>query len=263
MNKSREQGRSFLNRGGLHGQVTEHLGLRILRGEFVPGDTLPSETALGKELGVSRAVTRAAVKMLSAKGLVASRPKIGTRVLPRSYWNLLDNDILEWYGQIGFDKAFIEKLVDIRQIVEPAAAERAALRASKEEVAELERSFALMQKTVDEQDMEAFIAADMEFHAGILRACHNDMLEQMTRSVSTALITSRKITIQTPHGAETSLPLHKAVLAAIQKRDAKKANEAMRFLVDSAARDLEEILKRVEEPVSKSQSARKNINKRR
>src|SRR5258707_1526950 len=77
----------------LHGRIVHAIGRRIVSGDLRPGDLLPSEP----ELGASRTVVREVVKVLSAKGLVESRPKTGTRVRPRETWNLLDPDVLAWH----------------------------------------------------------------------------------------------------------------------------------------------------------------------
>ena len=74
----------------LHGAIAHKLGMAILSGQFQPGDTLSGEVAFAEELEVSRSAYREAIQVLTAKGLVESRPKAGTRVLPRNRWNLLD-----------------------------------------------------------------------------------------------------------------------------------------------------------------------------
>src|SRR5207244_539016 len=79
-------------RRGLHGEVVHAIGLRILRGELQPGDPLPTEEEL-KADGFSRTVLREAVRVLAAKGLVHAQPKTGTRVRPRSEWNIVDRHV--------------------------------------------------------------------------------------------------------------------------------------------------------------------------
>ena len=73
----------------LRGAIAHKLGLAIVSGEYAPGDTLSGEIAFSEALDVSRSAYREAVQVLTAKGLVESRPKAGTRVLPRNRWNLL------------------------------------------------------------------------------------------------------------------------------------------------------------------------------
>jgi DNA-binding FadR family transcriptional regulator len=79
-----------------HGAIVNKLGTAILSGEFAPGDKLSGEVEFSEALDVSRAAFRESIQVLAAKGLVESRPKAGTRVLPRSRWNLLDPDVLAW-----------------------------------------------------------------------------------------------------------------------------------------------------------------------
>jgi len=85
----------------MHGRVVEWLGLRVVSGEFAPGSQLPNESDLAEGLGVSRGGVREAVKALAAKGLIEPRPRLGTRVLPRAEWNLMDREVIAWHGRIA------------------------------------------------------------------------------------------------------------------------------------------------------------------
>src|SRR5690606_11553046 len=76
-------------RRGVHARIVEELGSRIVSGIYPPGSVLPAEGEYGIQQSVSRTSVREAVKALSGKGLVESRPKTGTRVRPRSAWNML------------------------------------------------------------------------------------------------------------------------------------------------------------------------------
>lgn len=230
----------------LHGRIVHAVGRRIVSGDLRPGDLLPSEP----ELRASRTVVREVVKVLAAKGLVESRPKTGTRVRPRDAWNLLDADVLAWQqdGPAGaVNDVLLRKLTEVRRIIEPAAAELAAARAEAREIAALEEAFELMERTANARagvDVEAFVQADMRFHLAILQACRNDLLEQMSRVVYSALLVSFRSTSQLPGRAKASLPKHRAILDAIRGRDPHGAGDAMRHLVQSTARDVEALRKR-------------------
>ncbi|PYR54549.1 MAG: hypothetical protein DMF91_26490, partial [Acidobacteria bacterium] len=153
------------------------------------------------DLGASRTVVREAVKVLAAKGLVESRPKTGTRVRPRDAWNLLDPDVLAWQQDGAVDDALLRKLTEVRRIIEPAAAELAAARADAQDVAALEDAFQQMEHTAQARagtDFESFVQADMKFHLVILQACRNDLLEQMSRVVYSALLVSFRSTSRLP-----------------------------------------------------------------
>ncbi|MFX7988724.1 GntR family transcriptional regulator, partial [Acinetobacter baumannii] len=87
-----------------------------------PGDVFGGEIEASEALGVSRTAYREAIRILAAKGLVESRPKAGTRVTPRSRWNMLDVDVLAWTFEGEPDTDFIIDLFELRGVIEPAAA---------------------------------------------------------------------------------------------------------------------------------------------
>lgn len=229
-------------RGGLHGQIVHDIGRQILSGEIQPGEVLP----LHSGLPASRTVLREAIKVLAAKGLVESRPKTGTRVRPRPSWNLLDPDVLSWQREGTAPVAFLRKLTEVRRIVEPAAAELAGERATARDVAEIEGAFRDMESALAGRDVDfdAFDLADMRFHRAIMRACHNDLLEQMSRVVVGALLVSFKATSRLPGSARASLPKHRAILEAIRGGDTNGAARAMRRLVHGTAREIEAFARR-------------------
>src|SRR4051812_13894403 len=192
----------------LHGRIVHAIGRRILCGNLQPGALLPAE----RELHASRTVVREAVKVLAAKGLVESRPKTGTRVRARDAWNLLDPDVLAWQrdgAPTASHAAQLRALTEVRRIIEPAAAELAAVRADARDIAALEQALDEMEQTALSArgtDFEPFVQADMRFHLAILRACRNDLLEQMSRVVYSALLVSFRSTSALPGRAKASLP---------------------------------------------------------
>jgi DNA-binding FadR family transcriptional regulator len=224
-------------RGGLHGQIVHAIGSRIVNGGIRPGELVPADS----HLRASRTVVREAIKVLAAKGLVESRPKTGTRVRAQESWNLLDPDVLAWQQEGTPQPVFLRKLTEVRLIVEPAAAELAATRAAGPEVAMLDAAFAEMKAALDGKppDYEAFDQADIVFHRAILQACHNDVLEQMSAMVYSALLVSFHATSRLPGRARHSLPRHLAVVEAIRKHDARRAGAAMRRLVQGTAQEIE------------------------
>jgi DNA-binding FadR family transcriptional regulator len=229
-------------RDGLHGRVVHAIGRQILRGEIRPGEVVPLQPGLR----ASRTVLREAIKVLAAKGLVESRPKTGTRVRPRRSWNLLDPDVLAWQREGAPPAPFLRKLTEVRSIVEPAAAELAAQRATARELAGMEDAFRTMEAALDgrDPDFESFDLADMRFHRAILEGCHNDVLEQMSGVVFGALLVSFRATSRLPGSAKASLPKHRAILEAIRSRDPHMAAQAMKRLVGSTAREIDASLKR-------------------
>ena len=220
---------------GIHGEVVQSIGRRIVSEKWEPGSVLP-EGQLLAELNVSRTVLREAIKVLAAKGLIESKPRTGTSVRPRNQWNLLDPDVLAWLNDNGLDERLIRHLAEVRSIVEPAAAELAALRASKEEIDSLAECYGCMESSVE--DDEAFVEADMRWHFGILAAARNEILEQMNVAIGEALGQSRAITIELG-SAVASLALHKKVNEALRKRDGLAAKTAMENLMVFVTNDID------------------------
>jgi len=222
----------------LHGRIVHTIGRKILSGDLPPGALLPAEP----ELGASRTVVREAVKVLAAKGLIESRPKIGTRVGPRHRWNLLDPDVLAWQQEGAASDVLLRDLTEVRRVIEPAATELAAARADARDVAALGDALQQMERAAQAPggaDFEAFVQADMRFHLAILNACRNELLEQMSRVVYSALLVSFRATSRLPGRAKASLPKHRAIFDAIRAKDPRGAGAAMRRLVQSTARDID------------------------
>jgi GntR family galactonate operon transcriptional repressor len=227
-------------RRGLHRDVVEALGRPIVVGDRPPGDALPNEADLSLELEVSRTVVREAIKVLAAMGLVEVRPKTGTRVLPRSYWRLIDPDVLRWLFEREVDERPYREISEVRMIIEPQAASLAAVRRTDAEAREI--SGLLDRMALATKDPSTYIAADIAFHSSILRATHNDLLTQMTATIHAALEASRTVTVRVPGGPAKAMPHHRAVSDAIVSRRGAAASLSMRRLVGATWKDVESIL---------------------
>lgn len=224
----------------IHRSIVDLLGEAIVSGRYPIGSSLPAEPALGEELGVSRTVIREAVKALIAKGLLSTGPKVGTRVLPDEQWNWFDNDIVVWRSKAGQTREFIRDLQELRRVVEPAAVRLAAERASAADIAEIEAAYAGMKAAIEHGG--DYVANDLRFHQGLLRACHNRMVVQMSKALGALLRTSFEISTSKPHGPASSLPLHRAVLDAVIARQPARAEKASLVLIDGANEDIELVL---------------------
>ncbi len=238
----------FLRRR-LYEDVVNEIGLRIISGAYQAGDILPSEENLVEEFGVSRTVVREAVKVLTEKGLLQPRPKLGTAIYPRNQWNLLDSDVLNWELQAGQQELLLNKVTEARRIIEPEAAALAAQRASDGQIAQMIKSFDEMVYAAEhfESHAQDYIDSDMVFHAVILNACGNELLEQMANMMRNALVASRQVTTAIPGKAAAAIPAHRAVLHAIQQRDSEAAYRTMQALIDRAKADIEEAFRQLKE----------------
>jgi GntR family transcriptional regulator, galactonate operon transcriptional repressor len=229
-----------LQRQNLSEQVVHQIGLSIMRNDFKPGDTLSSEPELSLQFNVSRSVTREALKILSAKGLIESRPKTGTRVRPRAEWNILDPEVIGWLYEVGPDRSFLDALCEVRLMFEPMTARLAAARATDEEVKTIEECYRRMEEGVNSP--ETYIPADLAFHAAICAAANNEMLQKITATFAPSLQVSRVVTSRLPGANLAAMPVHRAVMEAIRERDERTADEAMHKLVILTAEDIHRAL---------------------
>jgi DNA-binding FadR family transcriptional regulator len=211
-------------------QVARILGARIVSGEFQPGDSLPIEGELCQAHGVSRSTIREAVKNLAAKRLIEVAPKIGTRVLPFSSWNLLDPDVLSWRLNAQFDRRIVEDLYEMRQCFEPRACCLAARDGTNEDLEHIRRCYADMLSMLHTPALAA--SAETEFHLAIIAATHNGLFVTIGGAVKTALRVSFALTQKSPGREPIDLSPYEAVLSALLARRGDEASEAMRGLLD-------------------------------
>ena len=225
--------------GKIHGSVVEAIGRWILGGTYAPNDLLPREDDLAVELGVSRTSIREAVKVLSAKGLLQARRRVGVRVRDRDDWNLLDPQVLSWHPDVGRDETLITSLIEARRIIEPAAAALAAQRATAADLAHIEQAYLGMERNL-RTNLEACCEADLRFHVSVVAASHNVVLKGLTGTIEAALRATFAITNRRLASAQSrALSAHRAVLECVRMRDADGARAATVALLAIAARDLD------------------------
>jgi DNA-binding FadR family transcriptional regulator len=221
-------------RAGQHGRIVHDIGRLIVTGAIGPGDLVPAAA----RVGASRGVMREAIKVLAAKGLVASRQRTGTRVRPRGEWNLLDPDVLAWRQEGLQGQHLLGRLTEVRLIIEPAAAELAARRSGPEEVREIQAALREMRDALDRTppDHDAYNDADVRFHRAVVQACDNEILEQMGAVVTRALLVAFNTAVRVPGLARGSLERHQAIVDAIRRGQPLRARAAMSGLVQNTGR---------------------------
>ncbi|MEO3755437.1 FCD domain-containing protein [Streptomyces sp. B6B3] len=227
---------SYTSRG-VHGQVVHALGVRIVSGELPEGATLDPR-AVGDELDVSITVMREALKVLAGKGLVDARQKRGTFVRPRGDWHLLDPDVVRWHISGGLGERIMRNLADVRSIVEPAAAHRAALHRTRADLDALESALAAMAGA--RADSVAAAEADVSFHRALLAATGNEMLARMDLLLEPVL-RERDHVVHSHAGTHDPVPSHRTVLDAVRDQDPARAELAMLDLLAMAVHDLDQI----------------------
>ncbi|MCX5494214.1 FadR/GntR family transcriptional regulator [Kaistia dalseonensis] len=217
--------------GSLSDRVASEIGRRIVSGHYQPGETLPTEPKVQEEFGVSRTAVREAVRLLSAKGLTVSRPKIGTKVRPRTDWNMLDPDVLKWQIDQRPSDEFIHSLFEMREIIEPAAAARAAERATPAEIEALRLALDGIQNR--DRGSADQIKADLAFHMTVLEASHNPMIRSVGGLIESGLVISFSLGWRTVMGDDAVFQ-HRDVYEAIRDHNPDEAYLAMRRLLRNA-----------------------------
>lgn len=235
--------RIYPNRGQ-HGRAVHAIGLRIVSGEWPVGEPLPTEEALVAELDVGRSALREAMKVLAGKGLLETRTRAGTLVRHREAWNLMDPDVLGWQFERQPSVRNLDDLSQLRVVLEPAAARMAATHADEAAVKEIANAFADMESSAG--DPEAFIVADLAFHAVIFAATGNELLVHLNEMMAVAMSAHRHVHTDNPRTYRRTLPDHERVLDAIRRHHAGKAETLMRALVEQARRDVLNAAKRAE-----------------
>jgi DNA-binding FadR family transcriptional regulator len=226
----------------LHGTIARRLGISIVSGRVKPGDLLDGEIASSEQFAVSRTVYREAVRILAAKGLVDSRPKVGTRINARSHWNLLDPDVLDWTFESDPDRQLLDSLFELRNMVESAAAGLAAQRRSAAHLKAMRA--ALKGMAMHSLATEAGRQADLDFHTALLNATGNPFIISLTNGVSAAIRTTTIFKQRKQPLRRDPIPDHRRVLEAIAARNAAKAQGAMSELIELARIDTP-VIKRV------------------
>jgi DNA-binding FadR family transcriptional regulator len=220
----------------IHQSLARRLGIAILSGEFAPGQSFGGEIEQSEAMGISRTAYREAMRILTAKGLLESRPKAGTHVTARRRWNLLDPDVLEWMFSGTPDERFIADLFELRGIIEPAAAALAAVRHDKADLARMDAGLDGMREhglaTAEGQ------AADQEFHTALLGATRNEALASLATSVAAAVRWTTRFKQARDKRPRNPLPEHEAVRAMIATGDPDRAETAMRRLLQLALADM-------------------------
>ena len=221
----------------LHGQVLAALGRAVVSGEFAEGSALPVEDALAERYGISRGGLREVVKALAAKGLLASRPKTGTRVLPRSSWNLLDADVIAWH-EAAPGTTFLLDLIGLRQVVEPQAAALAAARGEDGIAERMAAAYEQLSGAASSGDVPAFVEADLTFHLALFAGCGNELVEQLGRTIATGLRMTMEATAVVPGAMADCLHAHARLLDAVVAGDPAAAQRTAQEVLAGSTRDL-------------------------
>ncbi|OCH23569.1 FadR/GntR family transcriptional regulator [Aliivibrio sp. 1S128] len=209
----------------LHVQVAREIARGILSGKLPQGSIIPGEMALCEQFGVSRTALREAVKLLTSKGLLESRPKIGTRVVDRAYWNFLDPQLIEWMDGLTDVDQFCFQFLGLRRAIEPEACALAATFATAEQRIELSSIFQTMVEVSEAEEFvqEDWTSIDTKFHSLIFNATGNDFYLPFGNILTTMFV---NFIVHSSEEGSTCINEHRQIYEAIMAGNSDKARQA-------------------------------------
>jgi GntR family transcriptional repressor for pyruvate dehydrogenase complex len=209
-----------IHRSTLVNDVVHELREMILAGEVQPGELLPPRKDLAVQFGVGLSTISEAIQVLSAVGLLASRPGKGT-------W--MRHDALDSFISPAAVKARLGELnarqvCEARSVIEVALTELAAQRATPEDIKRIRDALNAMEATVN--GSAAFVEADWEFHLAVARAGRNELLEQFYHLSRRLLLEVISEMLKIPNVEQDAIPLQRAIAQAIERHDLRSARKA-------------------------------------
>jgi GntR family transcriptional repressor for pyruvate dehydrogenase complex len=216
-----ELGLEAIPRNRVYTKVAAQLQAHILN-KLKPGDMLPPERELVKRFGVSRSSIRDAIRSLEAVGLLEPRQGVGTVVRDLSS----DAVVNPVAGALLQKRRVINELLDVRMIIEPALARRAALHASAEQIDEMQEILSRQEEKTRRGELAT--EEDSAFHYTIALAADNSVMLKLANVLMDLLRETRERSLQVGGRPQKSLAAHRRILAALKKGDAAAAEAATR-----------------------------------
>jgi GntR family transcriptional repressor for pyruvate dehydrogenase complex len=210
-------------------EVADRIRVLMLDGTFPPGEPLPSERHLAERFGVSRGSIRDALRTLETIGLLETRHGQGTFPLELS----VDRLVAPLASVMSYRPDLQDELLDVRRMFEPAVARAAALRATDEDLTDLQRILEAQRQKL--KTSQSAITEDTAFHAILARATQNRVIISIMATLNNLLVESRTQSLLQKGRPSRSIDGHEAVVAALRRRDPDGASQAMRNHIDQIA----------------------------
>jgi len=210
-----------IRRNKVYEEVARQIQNHILE-HLKPGDVLPPERELVQQFGVSRGSVRDAIRSLEHIGLLEPRQGLGTIFCEPSS----DALVSPLAAVLVQRRKLVGELLEVRNIIEPPLAGRAALHATAAQIAEMEQILERQSQKVLRGEMS--IEEDNEFHYQIALAADNSVVLRMVDVLMDLLRETRERSLQTGGRPEKSLAGHRRILSALKRRDPAASDKAMR-----------------------------------
>jgi DNA-binding FadR family transcriptional regulator len=216
--------RTVGSKEGLVDRVVTEIEELIVTNKLEPETKLPPERDFAEQLGVSRTVVREAVRILVTKGLLETRPGVGTMVRQMTREQIVEPLNLLLRSRTG-DKVSFDQLHQVRSILEIEIAGLAASQATDADIAHLKQIMADMEAA--QHDLDTLAARDADFHSALAKMTHNPLLAILVDSIRDLLQEYIALVTRYLDPQQENLPLHSKLLERIEARDVEGARQAM------------------------------------
>ncbi len=236
----------------LAGRIVDSIRDMVERGQLKPGERLPPERELAAQLSVSRTALREALHTLAALGLIEVRHGRGVFVVgdsvqatvQRLSLALSEQHIIGGLSPQSDAIARIHELFDIRRVLEGAAAEWAAQRATSEQVEEMRVILASDSAVRSAETVDTALTSELDgrLHALIAASTTNRTLMLLMAVLLDELSLARTRSLALPGRVTRSLHQHEALVDAIAAHDVSAARAAMLEHINDVERTILEHL---------------------
>lgn len=223
----------------VHAEIGQQIARRIIAGDLVTGQNLPTETELTHDFGVSRVAVREALRSLAQRGLLEQSQGRRTVILPMDRWDVFDPMVLAIMREEGKIFPVLKDFTWIRLNLEPAVAAEAAKNATPELIESLESIVEEMERIGGAH--EGYYVADLDFHARLATAMGNNVLHRLMKVIGTLFTHERKLPSDESASSRKGIKDHQAIIKAIADCDPEKASKLMRKHLAWAAKGIEEM----------------------
>jgi GntR family transcriptional regulator, transcriptional repressor for pyruvate dehydrogenase complex len=205
---------------------------KILKGDLLEGVELPSERELGGQAGVSRATVREALRILESEGLIEIRlGRRGGSSVRRPSSAAIERSVGIF---IRGKRIRLQSVLETRGAIEPAAARYAALHRTDEDLLELERCQAEVERAAYGNDVDEYVQANLDWHVQVVRASKNELLIAFISAVAKSMYIDAEIKgFNSPGVRGAVVHAHRRVMDAIREGDGEAAARRMARHVDA------------------------------
>lgn len=220
---------------GVVERIVEELAEEIRMGALGPGSRLSSERKLCERFSASRTSVREALSALSSQGLIQIQMGRGSFVAdfttPKT-----DSVLLFWEGNHDVS---LNEVTEVRLAIEPQIAALAALRASEEQLEQLQTTLDNLRGYIGSSNLGGRVFADIAFHDCLVKAANNQLYTSIYRGIEPILFDIRRMGLKSAERSEKVLGMHTEIYRAVKNRDPDAASSAMWAHLLEFLRDME------------------------